>query len=91
MPASNGAEIESYSIEFNTDSGWQTSGDCDGSNDAQVVLTRTCTVPMTTFSDTFGLTFDQLIQVRVSATNSIGISEYSVVNTTGGRVRQKPG
>ena len=45
---------------------------------------------MSEFSDTLNLSFDSLIQVRVSATNSIGNSIYSVVNTIGARVRSVP-
>ena len=62
-PASNGAEITSYKVEFSTSAGWQTSSSCNGI--AEVLLTQTCTVPMSEFSDTLSLTFNELIQVRV--------------------------
>ena len=90
-PASNGADILSYTIEFNSVSGWQAAGSCNGLEDAQIVLTQTCTVSMSTFTDEFGLTLHDLIQVRVSATNSIGTGIWSVVNTLGARVRGIPG
>jgi hypothetical protein len=39
----------------------------------------------------YSLDFDTLILVRISATNSAGTSAWSVDNTSGAKVRSKPG
>jgi len=39
----------------------------------------------------FSLTFDTLVEVRISATNIIGTSSTSTVNTSGARIRRAPG
>jgi hypothetical protein len=91
-PAMNGASISAYVIEIQDVNGiWLNEPiSCDGSNIAIVGL-RTCLIPMQTLSGvTFGLAFDTLVQVRVSATNNKGTGTPSSLLTTGANVRTVP-
>ena len=64
VPASNGATITDYIVEFYsvTDSNWiNTVTQCTSAANSQVMSTQTCQVPMAVFIDDLGLTFNQLI------------------------------
>lgn len=90
--ADNGSPITSYLVEIKSSAGtWVTdSSNCDGSS-TTVIDSQTCTIPMSTLtSGSFSLSFDTLIEVRVSATNAIGTSSTSTVNTSGARTRRAP-
>lgn len=90
-PSANGVAISSYLIEIqNSASAWVTeTTSCDGSS-TTVKTNLYCIIPMTTLTSTFSLTYDTLVNVRVSATNSIGTSTLSSVNTSGAKIRTVP-
>ena len=68
---------------------------CDGSgpDQATILSTRTCTIPMTSLIDvsTFALTEDDLIVAVVESLNTIGYSTTSPENTGGALVQVVPG
>jgi hypothetical protein len=89
-PFDNSDEITEYEIEAKTSSGdWLSI--CDGS-DAQVVATLRCIVDMSVLTEptTFGLVFEDMVEVRVAARNVNGLGEYSSPNTSGEYVRTAP-
>ena len=45
---------------------------------------------MNVFTSTFGYSFDQLVVVRVSGSNSIGFGPTSLPNTAGAKIRTAP-
>jgi len=49
-----------------------------------------CSVPMTTLRNDFGLTQGTLIVVRVKAANVIGYGDYSEINTAGAVIETEP-
>jgi hypothetical protein len=86
-PASNGETISAYIIKIKTNAGaWSTTSDCDGSS-STVITNKYCIVPMATLADdlggTYALAFDALVEVTLSATNSIDSSSPSTANTAG--------
>lgn len=82
--------ISAYHIEI-TDSNslWQTHSECDGT-DAQIISSLRCVVSMDTLSLTYGLQFDETVIVRVSASNSMGQGAWSLSNSVGAKLRQRP-
>ena len=71
-PYFNGEAIIAYHIEFMTASSlWQPDPTCDGSTQS-VLNQQSCVIPMDNLALSFGLVFDQLIKVRVSASNARG-------------------
>jgi Fibronectin type III domain len=90
-PADNGSPITSYLVEVKSSSGtWVTTSDCDGSS-SSVISSLSCVIPMSTLtSGSFSLSFDTLVEVRVTAINSIGSSATSTVNTSGAYTRRAP-
>jgi len=63
-------------------------GSCDGSSNP-VFTDLQCTIPMISFWLNSLVLYD-LIEVRVTATNSLDTSVASPVNTVGATVRTKP-
>lgn len=68
---------------------------CDGAgpDQATILSTRTCTIPMTSLRDgsTFGLAEGDLIVAVVESLNTIGYSASSPENTAGALVQVEPG
>lgn len=63
---------------------------CDG-KDQTILQATECFVPLTTLiGSNFLLTQGDLVQARVSASNSIGTSDYSPINTVGALVETRP-
>lgn len=89
--ALGGIAIDSYTIEIQgTDDQWREEADCDGSDPA-IRDARSCTIPMATLSSPdHSLPFDDLVYVRILATNTRGDGPLSDVNTDGARIRQAP-
>jgi len=79
-PYNNGAAITRYHVEVLAGS-WQLLQDCSLSG---------CEIPMIEFTMTYGLAFDQLIEVRVSASNMMGQGSWSLSNTQGVTTRAVP-
>lgn len=93
-PDNGGETLTSYAVEIadTTTSTWTAdTTNCDGSN-ASVMSNLYCIIPMSTLtSSPYSLTFDQLVQVRVRATNSKGpATSYSPINTSGAKIRSVP-
>jgi hypothetical protein len=80
IPFNNGDPITQYHVEVLADS-WQQLLDCKLPG---------CEIPMLDFTVTYGLAFDQLIEVRVSASNMMGQGSWSVSNTQGVTTRAVP-
>ena len=92
QPDDNGDTITSYLIEIKDSlSGWNTElTDCDGS-DGTIITNLYCIVPMTTLTSApFTLSLDDLVEVRILATNSVGNGLVSDPNTSGALVRTVP-
>jgi len=89
-PYENGATISAYYIEIKDQSGnWQTTPECDGST-AQVINALSCVVSMDTLSLSYGLAFNEIVIVRISAQNIMGQGAWSQSNTSGAKLRQRP-
>jgi len=69
--------VTAYTIEIeNSNNLWQGDVSCDGAN-AVIVSGLSCVVPMDTLTQSFGLVFDELVYVRISATNVLGTGSWS--------------
>jgi hypothetical protein len=83
-PSDNGADITAYKIEiFSQSSTWlEETTNCDGT-DGTIMSNLYCSIPMATLTagGTFTLPENTLVEVRLSATNSIGSSTVSSTNT----------
>jgi hypothetical protein len=93
-PSARGQVITAYSIEFanKAQTTWTTVAACDGAAPATRDALR-CVVAMSVFTDaaTFGYIFDDVVFVRVKATNSYGYGELSEpCDDTGARIRVVP-
>ena len=93
-PDARGAAIEAYKIEIanKAQTSWSEVASCDGT-DPLVRDALRCTVSMSTFTDagTFGYVFDDVVYVRVSATNLYLFGELSpACDATGARIRVVP-
>jgi hypothetical protein len=93
-PDARGATIEAYKIEIanKAQTSWSEVAACDGT-DPLVRDALRCTVSMSTFTDagTFGYVFDDVVYVRVSATNLYLFGELSpACDATGARIRVVP-
>ena len=63
--------------------------DCDGT-DAGIIAALQCTVPMTTFTSTYGLSVGDLIIATVEANNAKGFSIPSSENVAGELAKSSP-
>jgi hypothetical protein len=84
-PSSNASTITSYKVEIKAkDDSWkQETIACDGSNSGIISATE-CTIPLVTLiGSDFLLQRGDLVVARVTATNIIGTSPTSPLNTTG--------
>jgi hypothetical protein len=89
-PYENGSAITQYSIEILDSSDlWNQAAECDGSL-ASVVAARQCVVPMDTLTSLYGYQFDELVLVRISATNLLGQGPWSGSNSEGAKIRARP-
>lgn len=93
-PDARGAAIEAYKIEIadKAQTSWSEVASCDGS-DPLIRDALACVVPMSTLTEpaTFGYLFDDVVHVRVSATNSYGYGDLSdPSDATGARIRAVP-
>lgn len=90
-PNDNGQAISSYTIEIYDFMGlWQSDSSCNGA-EAEVIAALECVVPMDTLTETFGLSFDDIVYVRVQATNAMGQGAWSQPNSDGALIRSRPG
>jgi hypothetical protein len=93
-PDARGAAITAYKVEIanKAQTAWSEVASCDGSAPAIRDALR-CVVAMDVFTDpaTFGYLFDDVVYVRVKATNSYGYGELSdPCDDTGARIRVVP-
>jgi hypothetical protein len=89
-PNTNGAIILAYHIELlASDDSWQSDASCDGSL-SSVVSSRECIIPMDTLTASFGYLFDELVYVRISASNQMGQGIWSASNSDGAKIRARP-
>jgi hypothetical protein len=91
-PAIHSSPITSYNILFlKSDGTYAASGSCDGSLvGIYGSATPTCTVSMASLVTLTSLGVDQLIRVKVRASNFIGIGDYSEINFVGATVETTP-
>ena len=93
QPATNSAPITAYEIVIEESDGTTFTSDstnCDGSSTAIVSL-KYCFVPMSALrASPFLLNFQDLIEVKVRAQNSVGWSSYSPLNVAGAQVQTEP-
>ena len=95
-PSARGDPITAYLVEIADAAGatWNTVTSCNGA-DPTIMAALTCVVPMSTLTATsnpeLSYVFDQVVYVRVSATNSYGYGLVSPTNdNTGARIRSVP-
>ena len=92
-PSARGDPITAYTIEIanKAQDAWSTVPTCDGT-DPTVRDALRCVVPMTTFTGpTFGYLFNDVVYVRVKATNSYGYGVLSQpCDDSGARIRSVP-
>ena len=91
-PAENSSPIVSYDVKIKAKDGTMKNelGSCDGS-DATIREARDCLIPLTTLIGAeFNLVQGDLVEVAILATNSIGSSAYSPLNTDGAMVETIP-
>lgn len=91
-PSSNAATITSYRVEIKAkdNSFKQETIACDGSKSTIISATE-CLIPLTTLiGSNFLLERGNLVVARVTATNIIGTSLPSPLNTTGALIQTKP-
>jgi len=92
-PDERGDTITAYLIEIANKAGdsWTTHTSCDGSSPSVIEALR-CVVPMSALTEVpFNYVFDDLVVVRVSASNSFGFGVKSPASDeTGARVRSVP-
>lgn len=93
-PDAQGAAISAYKIEIadKAMTTWIEDASCNGADPA-IRDSLVCVVPMSDLTDpaTYGYVFDDVIVVRVSATNSYGFGPVSdQSDNTGARVRGVP-
>lgn len=92
-PHDGSDSITSYKIEIADTAGttWtEDLTDCDGS-DGTILTNMYCIIPMSTLTaGPYSYAFDELVEVRASATNSIGTGTVSTTNTAGAQIRQVP-
>jgi len=80
-PYDNSDSVTAYKIEaLDNSSQWQT---VCSENDASIVVTLQCTVPMSLLNFDFSLPFKTIVQFRASAFNVNGWGETSDPNTAG--------
>jgi len=92
-PDARGDEITAYKIEIadKTGNDWTTEASCLGT-DPTVIANLRCVVLMSTLTSApYNYVFDDLVQVRVQATNFFGFGVLSPVSeSTGARIRVVP-
>lgn len=90
-PAANGATISAYKVEIeNSASAFsEETSYCDGSS-AAIIAAATCDVPLTHLINSYGLQLEDLVVVRITASNSEGSSGASTVNSSGARIATEP-
>jgi hypothetical protein len=91
-PSANGDSIQTYTIEIfhqGTTSDWSSTASCDGSS-SSVISSLSCFVPMSTLTAApYSYAFDDLVLVRILATNNYGDGSYGF-NTGNARIRRVP-
>lgn len=87
-----GSAVTDYLVEFKkSDLSYASyATTCSLANEPNLVTGRTCTVPMSVFTSTFGLTAGDLIKARVSALNAKGYSVPSSDNVSGATAQTVP-
>ena len=91
-PLNNGNAITGYKIEIlSSSSTWNEDlSNCNGLIPS-VISSKSCIIPMSTLIvSPHSLSFDALVQVRVSAANIIGYGTVSNTNIAGARIRSIP-
>lgn len=86
-----GVGISSYTITFKNSAGAFVTdvSNCDGSS-SSVITNTLCSVPMSEFTGTLGLSYGDLIVAKVLATNARGDGTASAENTSGATVATVP-
>jgi hypothetical protein len=90
----NGAPVTQYLVEILQNDGVSFSENilyCDASPLSFAFSNLYCLIPMTVLrASPYSLSYDKVVQVRVSAKNSRGWNTVSPVNTVGANIKTEP-
>ena len=92
-PYNGGSTVTAYDIQILAINGsyFEETTYCNGRYDSTVIANRYCVIPMQTLtSSPFNLVQGDIVQARVLASNVIGDSAFSQINSVGADIRGIP-